>query len=75
MTAPMLSRIYDHRGSLGSNTTHEVPRDGLSSRNGTSRRTGTCFHRGCWSKPSSVGAPGDETGDGEVEQAVRAQRA
>ncbi len=53
MKAPMLSRICAHSGeSFGSNTTHCVPRNRLSSMYSASRRTGRYFH----SDASRIGA-------------------
>ena len=45
MNAPTFSRMLAHSGSsLGSNTTHWVPRRRLSSMYSASRRTGMYFH-------------------------------
>ncbi len=59
MNAPTLSRICAHSGaSLGSNTTHCVPRYSDSSRNSAVRRTGRYFHSDASrSSPSRVRAP------------------
>src|SRR3569623_238985 len=49
MKAPRLRRICAHSGSsLGSNTTHCVPRSRLSSRKSARRRTGRYFHSEAW---------------------------
>src|SRR3569832_677152 len=59
MKAPRLRRICAHSGSsLGSNTTHCVPRNSLSSRKSARRRTGRYFHsEASWSAPRKVRAP------------------
>src|SRR6184192_2043278 len=59
MNAPMLSRICAQSGSsLGSKTTHCVPRQRLSSRKSAVRRTGMYFHsEASRSSPCNVRAP------------------
>ena len=73
MNAPTLSRICAHSGSsLGSNTTHCVPRYRLSSMNSAVRRTGTYFHStASWSAPAQrARAPDHAADDRERAQAV-----